>query len=107
MINDIEAYRAMRRAVFHERLRQKFGDMILIAEVKTESKLTGWKSLASWQCLLEFAVVHGHWISIHADSRWDGSYERVRKARRCIDMLPPPLRPQLLAKGIHERDEDK
>ncbi|HEX5774684.1 MAG TPA: hypothetical protein VFY28_01840 [Candidatus Paceibacterota bacterium] len=70
--------------------------MQLIAEVKTFSPF-GWKSDATWDELFAIANAHGDIISIHTDSRWEGSFERVRKARSLTDK-------PILAKGIHADD---
>ncbi|KKU48918.1 MAG: hypothetical protein UX68_C0006G0035 [Parcubacteria group bacterium GW2011_GWA2_46_9] len=73
------------------------GNVILIAEVKTESP-SGWKSERSWDDLFAIANKHGDMISIHTDPRWGGSIELVARARGMTRKL-------ILAKGIHATDD--
>jgi indole-3-glycerol phosphate synthase len=70
----------------------------IIAEVKTHSPF-GWKSEHTWDELFNVANEIGDIISIHTDPRWQGSFELIKKARALT-------KKQILAKGIHERDED-
>ncbi len=70
----------------------------LIAEVKTASPF-GWKSEKSWDELFAIADSVGDIISVHTDSRWDGSFELLKKARSLTDK-------PILAKGIHADDSD-
>lgn len=72
--------------------------MLIIAEVKTGSPF-GWKSDKSWDELFDLASNEGDMISIHTDSRWNGSFDLVRRARA---LTTKPI----LAKGIHSKDED-
>lgn len=69
-----------------------------IAEVKTTSPF-GLASTDSWESLLEIAITYGDAISIHTNARWDGSFEKLRRARA---LTTKPL----LAKGIHPTDDD-
>ncbi len=69
----------------------------IIAEVKTHSPF-GWFSNKSWDELFNVANKIGDIISIHTDSRWNGSFELLQKARK---LTQKPI----LAKGIHENDE--
>lgn len=70
---------------------------IIIAEVKTKSPF-GYKSTDTWENLFTEACRIGDMISIHTDSRWGGSFELLKHARK---LTSKPL----LAKGIHENDE--
>lgn len=72
--------------------------MQIIAEVKTLSPF-GWKSDKSWDELFNLANKYGDIISIHTDSRWHGSMDLIRKARK---LTSKPI----LAKGIHQKDSD-
>jgi indole-3-glycerol phosphate synthase len=71
---------------------------LLILEVKTLSPF-GFRSEKSWDELFALAEKHADMISIHTDPRWGGSFDLIRKARR---LTKKPI----LAKGIHESDED-
>ncbi len=71
---------------------------LIIAEVKTESPF-GFKSEKAWDELFAIADRVGDMISIHTDSRWGGSFDLIRKARR---LTKKPI----LAKGIHPADAD-
>ncbi|OGI95594.1 hypothetical protein A2917_03530 [Candidatus Nomurabacteria bacterium RIFCSPLOWO2_01_FULL_42_17] len=70
----------------------------IIAEVKTQSPF-GYKSDNTWNELFKVANKIGDIISIHTDDRWGGSFDLIKKAR---SLTKKPI----LAKGIHERDED-
>ncbi|MES2059554.1 MAG: hypothetical protein V4438_00830 [Patescibacteria group bacterium] len=70
--------------------------MIIIAEVKPEAP--NWKSDKSWEELFVIAESIGDWISIHTDSRWGGSIDLIRRARK-LTCKP------ILAKGIHTDQE--
>lgn len=69
----------------------------IIAEVKTHSPF-GYSSKNTWDELFEVANEIGDIISIHTDSRWNGSFELLKKARK---LTQKPI----LAKGIHENDK--
>ncbi len=69
----------------------------IIAEVKTHSPF-GWSSDKTWDELFKVANEIGDIISVHTDSRWNGSFELLQKARK---LTQKPI----LAKGIHENDE--
>jgi indole-3-glycerol phosphate synthase len=70
----------------------------IIAEVKTDSPF-GFKSNQNWNDLFKIANEVGDIISIHTDSKWNGSFDLVRNARKLTDK-------PILAKGIHAKDED-
>lgn len=72
---------------------------LLIAEVKTMSPYSTWRSERSWGELFEIAAEYGDWISIHTDVKWNGSFHQIEKARK---MATKPI----LAKGIHREDYD-
>lgn len=72
--------------------------MQIIAEVKTHSPF-GWKSDKSWLDLFEVANKFGDIISIHTDTRWQGSLELIRRARKLTNK-------PILAKGIHAKDSE-
>jgi indole-3-glycerol phosphate synthase len=72
--------------------------MLLIAEVKTVSPF-GFKSDKDWSFLFDIANEHGDWISIHTDSRWGGSFDLLKHARK---LTQKPI----LAKGIHATDDE-
>lgn len=69
----------------------------IIAEVKTHSPF-GWTSNHTWDELFKVADKIGDIISIHTDSKWNGSFELLKKARK---MTKKPI----LAKGIHGDDK--
>ena len=71
---------------------------LLIAEVKTQSPF-GYKSDKSWEYLLQIACTNGDWVSIHTDSRWDGSWKKLKIAREST-------RKPILAKGYHSNDDE-
>ena len=68
----------------------------IIAEVKTNSPF-GWKSDKTWDELFQLANSVGDIISIHTASRWNGSFDLIRKAKSLTDK-------PILAKGIHAHD---
>src|SRR3989338_2508235 len=70
----------------------------IIAEVKTRSPF-GFEATESWDELFAVANQIGDIISIHTDSRWGGSFDLLKKARR---LTAKPI----LAKGIHPSDND-
>jgi len=70
----------------------------IIAEVKTKSPFN-FEAGDSWDELFEIANKIGDIISIHTDSRWDGGFDLISKARK---LTKKPI----LAKGIHESDDD-
>ncbi|MDO8579523.1 MAG: hypothetical protein Q7R72_01470 [bacterium] len=70
----------------------------IIAEVKTLSPF-GFKSEKSWDELFAIANEVGDIISIHTDSRWEGSFDLIRKAKTLTDK-------PILAKGIHATDTE-
>jgi indole-3-glycerol phosphate synthase len=72
--------------------------VIIIAEVKTKSPF-GFKSDKSWDELFEVANNNGDWLSIHTNPLWGGDFELIKKAKSLTDK-------PILAKGIHESDED-
>lgn len=72
--------------------------LTIIAEVKTHSPY-GFVSGKGWDELFQVADSIGDIISIHTDSRWHGSNDLISKAK---SLTSKPI----LAKGIHESDED-
>lgn len=70
----------------------------IIAEVKTHSPF-GYTSERSWDELFSIANRIGDIISIHTDSRWNGSFDLIKKAKT---LTKKPI----LAKGIHSTDEE-
>jgi hypothetical protein len=101
----------MHRALFQGKWRELFGNMILIAEVKPESKLSGWRSPHSIDLLMETACRCGDWISIHTNPLWGGSFEWLSLARAYVNEfyqnVPVTARPPILAKGFHETLEEQ
>jgi indole-3-glycerol phosphate synthase len=75
-----------------------YGSIEILAEVKTKSPF-GYTSNERWEDLFRFAERVGDIISVHTDPRWGGSFELLQKARSLTEK-------PLLAKGIHERDQD-
>lgn len=71
--------------------------MQIIAEVKTRSPF-GFRAEKSWDELFEIAHQVGDIIAVHTDSRWDGSFDLLKKARA---RTTKPI----LAKGFHLNDE--
>lgn len=74
---------------------------LFIAEVKTQSPF-GFNSEHSWGELLALAVEHGDMVAVHTDERWGGSFTHLIRASRAVHRE----RKLLLAKGIHESDEE-
>ncbi len=70
----------------------------IIAEVKTDSPF-GFKSNLDWDNLFKIANKIGDIISIHTDSKWNGSFDLIKKARKLTNK-------PILAKGIHAKDAD-
>lgn len=70
----------------------------IIAEVKTISPF-GFTAVETWDELFDLAVSVGDIISIHTDPRWGGSLGHISMARA---RTTKPI----LAKGIHESDEE-
>lgn len=97
---------ALERGIFLEKFYRACGQTTFIAEVKTESKLSGWQSPKSWEYLLAVATCYGHWVSIHTDQRWGGSFGKVAQARKFIEKLDSTIRPAIFAKGIHRTDSE-
>jgi indole-3-glycerol phosphate synthase len=91
--------------IFRSKFRSLFPNTAFIAEVKTKSDLSGWKSPYSRDFLLDVAETYGDWISIHTHKYWGGSFDHIREARRRVDALPRLRRPFVLAKGIHPSDD--
>jgi indole-3-glycerol phosphate synthase len=69
----------------------------IIAEVKTMSPF-GWSSDKTWDELFFVAEPVADILSIHTDSRWGGSFDLIKKAKKLTDK-------PILAKGIHASDE--
>jgi indole-3-glycerol phosphate synthase len=74
-----------------------FGGITIVAEVKVKSPF-GYVSERSWEEQFKLADDIGDIVAIHTDSRWAGSIEDIKRARK---MTSKPL----LAKGIHEEDD--
>lgn len=72
--------------------------MLIIAEVKTQSPFS-FKSTKTWDELFTIANAKGDILSIHTDPRWGGDFSLITKAK---NLTSKPI----LAKGIHETDED-
>lgn len=71
---------------------------LLIAEIKTQSPF-GFKSDKSFYELMQTAIKHGDWISVHTNPLWGGSFEAIEFVRKYTTK-------PILAKGIHSRDVD-
>jgi indole-3-glycerol phosphate synthase len=72
----------------------------VIAEIKTQSP-SGFNSPYSWDELFKLANSNPYVdvISIHTNPKWGGSFDLIRKAKSLT-------RKPILAKGIHETDEE-
>lgn len=70
----------------------------IIAEVKTQSPY-GYRASKTWAELFAIAEPVADVLSIHTDARWGGSLQLISAAR---NLTSKPI----LAKGLHERDED-
>ena len=68
----------------------------IIAEVKTKSPY-GFRSIRSWDFLLDIANLVGDSIAIHTDPDWGGGYNLITKARNRTNKF-------IIAKGIHGTD---
>lgn len=75
--------------------------MTLIAEVEAVSPF-GWRSRWPEEYLLDLALEHGDWLSIHTEERWGGSIEGLAEVRR--RMTRHGIDKPLVAKGIHRSD---
>ena len=69
-----------------------------IAEIKTQSPF-GFKAKHPFVSLMEVAIQHGDWISVHTNALWGGDYDAISFVRRNTDK-------PILAKGLHETDDD-
>ena len=66
---------------------------IFIAEIKTQSPY-GYKSEHPFISLLECAVKHGDWVSVHTNSLWGGDFSNIEFVRSFTNK-------PILAKGLH------
>ncbi len=71
---------------------------IFIAEIKTQSPF-GYKSQFTFNELMETAITHGDWISVHDNALWGGDYETISFVRKYT-------RKPILAKGLHRTEDD-
>ena len=71
---------------------------IFIAEIKTKSPF-GFVSPHSFNKLMDTAIEHGDWISVHDNALWGGDYESIAFVRRCTSK-------PILAKGLHTTNDD-
>lgn len=71
---------------------------IFIAEIKTQSPF-GFKSPHTFAKLMETAITHGDWISVHTNALWGGDFDAISFVRRNTNN-------PILAKGIHSTDDD-
>lgn len=71
---------------------------IFIAEIKTKS-MFGFESPYSRAKLIDTALEHGDWISVHTDPRFGGSFDDIY-------MLARETRKPILAKGFHCHNDD-
>jgi indole-3-glycerol phosphate synthase len=70
---------------------------IFIAEIKTISPF-GYSSKEPFYKLMELAIEHGDWISVHDNALWGGDYDSISFVRKHTDK-------PILAKGIHGTDD--
>ena len=71
---------------------------IFIAEIKTQSPF-GFKSGHTFVALMNMAIRHGDWVSVHTNALWGGDYNAISLVRK--NTTKP-----ILAKGIHATDDD-
>lgn len=71
---------------------------IFIAEIKTQSPF-GYRSKDTFVDLMEIAIMHGDWISVHTNALWGGDFDAISFVRRNTNK-------PILAKGIHSTDDD-
>lgn len=71
---------------------------IFIAEVKTQSPF-GFKSSHSFIKLMDTAIEHGDWVSVHDNALWGGDFETISFVRK-------NTRKPILAKGLHYTEDD-
>lgn len=71
---------------------------IFIAEIKTQSPF-GFKSELCFSELMELAVEHGDWVSVHTNALWGGDFDAISFVRRNTSK-------PILAKGIHSTNDD-
>jgi indole-3-glycerol phosphate synthase len=69
---------------------------IFIAEIKTQSPF-GYRSPYSFATLMETAIEHGDWISVHTNALWGGDFDAISFVRK-------HTKKPILAKGIHGTD---
>ena len=71
---------------------------IFIAEIKTKSPF-GYVNPNPFCTMMDFAIQHGDWISVHTNALWGGDFDAISFVRRNTDK-------PILAKGIHGTDDD-
>ena len=71
---------------------------IFIAEVKTLSPF-GYTANSTFNELLQIAVTHGDWVSVHTSALWGGDPQAIALAK--LHTTKP-----VLAKGIHATDAE-
>jgi indole-3-glycerol phosphate synthase len=71
---------------------------LFIAEIKTQS-MFGFQSKYPWITLVDAALTHGDWISVHTDPRFGGSFDDIHLFRRETEK-------PILAKGFHTHNDD-
>lgn len=71
---------------------------IFIAEIKTQSPF-GFRSKDTFVDLMDIAITHGDWISVHTNALWGGDFDAISFVRRNTNKT-------ILAKGIHASDDD-
>lgn len=71
---------------------------IFIAEIKTKSPF-GFRADHSFFQLMDMAVNHGDWISVHVDALYGGDVNSLSFVRQATDK-------PILAKGLHNTDDD-
>jgi indole-3-glycerol phosphate synthase len=71
---------------------------IFIAEIKTQSPF-GYRSKDSFISLMDLALEHGDWISVHTNALWGGDFQALSFVRKFTNK-------PILAKGIHPTDKD-
>jgi indole-3-glycerol phosphate synthase len=79
-------------------LEQKNQKPIFIAEIKTKSPF-GFKTDVPFKSLMDLAIKHGDWISVHTNALWGGDYDSISFVRQNTNK-------PILAKGFHYTDDD-
>src|SRR5258706_7213683 len=71
---------------------------IFIAEIKTQSPY-GYRAMYPFLTLMDYAITHGDWVSVHTSALWGGDFAT-------LDFVRKNTCKTILAKGLHSTDDD-